>query len=140
MTPIFFAILAAIAFGSWTVFHKLASPHINQTLGAILVSVFAVIFGSVYFFLTSKQISFSIDAKGYVFIVLAGVSAFLLDLFALQAYSKGLTISVGGPIIIGGSIAIATIAGFLMGDSITALKVFGLLLLMSGAVLLASVG
>ena len=72
--------------------------------------------------------------------MLAGVSAFLLDLFALQAYSKGLTISVGGPIIIGGSIAIATIAGFLMGDSITALKVFGLLLLMSGAVLLASVG
>lgn len=78
--------------------------------------------------------------KGIVFVVLAGIAAFFIDFLALSAYSKGLSVSVGGPIIIGGSIALATIIGFFMGDSISLLKIVALILIISGSGILAYFG
>ena len=138
MNPIFFAIMAAIVFGAWTVFHKLASPHINQIFGAILVSLVAVLAGSIWLLPQLKNIELVTNPKGIVFLILAGISAFFIDFFALQAYSKGLSISVGGPIIIGGSIAIAVTIGIFLGDSFSLLKLLGLALLLTGAILLTT--
>lgn len=137
MSSIIFAILAAAAFAFLTIFHRLASPYINQVLGAIIVSITAVIFGLIVLFTQLKKIQFSINPKGVFFIILAGISAFFIDFLSLQAYSKGLSLTIGGPIIIGGSVAIAIIVGFLLGDTITALKVFGLVLLIVGAIILS---
>lgn len=139
MNPIAFAILAAVAFGAWTVFHKLASPYINQVFGAIIVSLTAVILGSFFLLPNLKQTQLFTNSKGITFLILAGVCAFFIDFFALQAYSKGLALTTGGPIIIGGSIAIATVIGFFFGDSVTTLKLVALALLVSGAALLAAV-
>ncbi len=136
MNPIIFAILAAISFGLWTILHQLASPYVNQVFGAIIVSLTAVIFGSVVLFAKFKKIELFTDTKGIYLLILAGISAFFIDFLALQAYSNGLSISVGGPIIIGGSIAIAVIAGFFLGDTITALKILGLGLIIAGTIIL----
>ena len=54
MNPILFAILAAGSFGLWTVFHKLASPYVNQIFGAIIVSLTAVIFGAIVFLFKAR--------------------------------------------------------------------------------------
>ena len=137
MNPVVFAILAAFAFGAWTVFHKLASPHINQVFGAILVSLTAVIVGSLWLLPQIKNTQLVTNSKGVIFLVLAGVCAFLIDFFALQAYSKGLPITIGGPIIIGGSIAVASIIGFVFGDSITLAKLLGLGFLIGGTIILS---
>ncbi len=137
MNPIIFAILAAVSFGLWTVFHKLAAPYINQIFGAILVSFTAVVLGSIVLLPKIKDVQLFSDPKGVIFVVLAGLLAFGIDFFALQAYSKGLPLTIGGPIIIGGSIAIAVIIGFVLGDSITAMKILGILLLVGGAAILA---
>lgn len=63
-----------------------------------------------------------------------------IDYFALKAYSSGISISVVGPIIIGGSIAVASIIGFFLGDSVTLLKILGLLLVVGGSAILVSFG
>jgi len=137
MPPVIFAILAAITFGLWTVFHQAASAHINQIFGAILVSFTAVIAGTLVLLPQLKNVQLVTDQRGVYFLILAGVAAFALDFFALQAYSKGLPITVGGPIIIGGSIAIAVVVGFLLGEPVTLTKLIALALVISGATILA---
>lgn len=137
MSPIIFAILAAAAFGFWTVFHKFASSYVDQVFGAVFISVVAVCAGLLVLVPRLKEIQLVSDSKGIYFLVGAGVCAFLLDFFVLQAYSRGLSISVGGPIIIGGSIAIAAVAGFMLGDSITWDKLAGIVLVLAGAVILS---
>lgn len=139
MNPVIFAILAAASFGLWTVFHKLASPYINQVFGAILVSLTAVIFGGLVFLFNARGVQLFSDPKGIFFIVLAGVAAFFIDFLALQAYSKGLSLTIGGPIIIGGSMAIAVAIGFFLGEPITAMKILGITLIVLGGVALATI-
>jgi len=137
MPSIGFAIFAALAFGVWTVFHKIAAPHINQVFGAIVVSFTAVIFGLAILISQLKGVQLITNPKGLFFLIFAGIAAFFIDFFALQAYSRGLQITVGGPIIIGGSIAVAAIIGFAFGEQISALKLFALFLILVGSGLLA---
>ncbi len=132
-----YAVLAAIAFGFWTVFHKLASPYINQVFGAILVSFTAVIAGLVVLLPQIRETQLVTNSKGIYFIIGAGICAFLIDFLALNAYAKGLSVNVGGPIIIGGSIAVAGLIGFLMGDPITFVKLAGIGLVILGSVVLS---
>ena len=140
MNPgIIFALIAAIAFGVWTVFHQLAADKINYLFGAIIVSFTAVITGLIFLLPKIKSTTLCSNPKGILFAVLAGFCALAIDYFALKAYGSGLAISVAGPIIIGGSIAIAALIGFFMGDSITLMKVFGLLLVIVGSGILASI-
>lgn len=137
MSAIYLAILAAVSFGLWTVFHKIASSYINQIFGAIIVSFVAVIVGLIVLLPRFKHIQLISDWKGIFFVVLAGIAAFIIDFLALSAYSKGLSVSVGGPIIIGGSIALASIIGFFMGESISLLKIVALFLIIGGSGILA---
>jgi len=135
---IIFAIIAAISFGIWTVFHQQAAGKIDYLFGAILVSLTAVVLGLIFLLPQIKTIKLYTNPKGILFAVLTGVCALAIDYFALKAYGSGLPISVAGPIIIGGSIAIAAIIGFFLGESVTLLKILGLLLIIIGSGLLAS--
>ena len=135
---IIFAIIAAIAFGIWTVFHQQASNHINNLFGAIIVSFTAVIVGLLFLLPKIKSTVLYTNPKGLIFAMLAGVCALAIDFFALRAYGSGLQISVGGPIIIGGSIAIAAFIGFFLGESVTLMKVLGLVLVLAGSAILAA--
>ncbi len=138
MPGLIFAIIAALAFGLWTVFHQQASSSINSLFGAILVSFTAVIIGALFLIPRISTTTLFSDPKGIVFAVLAGACAFALDLFVLKAYGSGLPISIGGPIIIGGSVAVAAVIGFFLGESITFAKIGGLILVVAGAAILAA--
>lgn len=138
MNPIIFAFLAAASFGLWTVFHKLASPFVNQIFGAILVSLTAVIVGVFYFLVKAKNVQLVSNPKGIFFVILAGVAAFFIDFLALQAYSRGLSLSIGGPVIIGGSMLITVLIGFFLGEPITGLKILGTAMIVVGGAILAS--
>ena len=135
---IIFAIVAAIAFGIWTVFHQQAADKINYLVGAIIVSLTAVVLGLIFLLPKIKTTTLYSNPKGILFAVLAGVCALAIDYFALKAYGSGLAVSVAGPIIIGGSIAIAAIIGFFLGESLTLMKVLGLLLVIIGSGILAA--
>ena len=130
---IIFAIIAAIAFGIWTVFHQQAADKINYLFGAILVSLTAVVLGLIFLLPKIKTVKLYSNPKGILFAVLAGICALAIDYFALKAYGSGLSVSISGPIIIGGSVAIAAVIGFFLGESITFMKILGLLLVISGS-------
>jgi uncharacterized membrane protein len=134
---ILFAILAATAFGFWTVFHAQAANHINQLFGAVLISFTAVLIGTVLLLTQYKTVNGLWEPRGIAFAVCAGIMALGIDYFVLRAYSSDVPISIVGPIVIGGSIAIATIVGFFLGESITSPKVIGVLLVILGASLLS---
>jgi transporter family protein len=137
---IIFAIIAAFAFGIWTVFHQKASSQINYLFGAIVVSLTAVVVGAILLLPKIKTTALYTNPKGILFAALAGVCALAIDYFALKAYGTGLSISIGGPIIIGGSVAIAAVIGFFfffLGESITIAKIIGLVLVIAGSGILA---
>lgn len=134
---IIFATLGAIAFGLWTVFHDKASTLINAVYGAIIVSFTAVIIGLIFLMPQLKVATSTANPKGILFAVLAGLCAFGIDYFALKTYGSGLPVTIGAPIIIGGSIAVASIIGFFLGESITFPKVIGLVLVIVGSVILS---
>ena len=136
---ILFAMLAAISFGIWTVFHQQASSYINPIFGAILVSLTAVILGSIILLPQMKGITLFTNQKGIIFVVLAGLAAFAIDFFALKTYATGVSLSVGGPIIIGGSVAIASIIGLaVLREPISLMKILGISLIIIGSGILAS--
>lgn len=135
-----FAILGAIAFGLWTVFHQQASAHINNLLASILVSLTAVIVGLLFFIPQMGATKIQMESKGLIFAILGGICALGIDYFALRAYGSGLPISVAGPIIIGGSIAVATVIGFFLGESLTIAKIAALILVILGSTILSALG
>jgi len=138
MNSVFLAILAAFSFGLWTVFHKIAAPNINRIFGALIVQIAAFIVVAILLtWLKFTNQPIQITQKGIIFVALAGVAAAFIDILALAAYSKGLSVSVGGPLIIGGSVAVASALGFLMGDSITPIKIFAIALVIIGSSILA---
>jgi len=137
--PMLFVIGATISEGLWVTFHKLAAPHINQIVGAIIVSLTAVVFGSVLWLVSYKNIQIFTDVKGIIFVVLAGIAAFFIDFFILQAFSRGMPLTIGGPIIIAGSTLVVVIIGFMLGESFSFLKIFGLCLVLIGASILSAV-
>jgi transporter family protein len=132
-----FAAFAALAFGFWTVFHQQAANYIDKTFGAILVSFTAVIFGLFFLIPGLKSKQLVSNPRGILFIVLAGLCAFAIDFFALKAYGSGLKVSVGGPMIIGGSVVIATIIGFFLGDGFNLIKLSGIILTTAGLILIS---
>lgn len=134
---IIFAIIAAVAFGTWTVFHQQASKNINSLFGAIIVSLVAVILGMIIIWPKFNSAITEVKPRGILFAVLAGVSALAIDYFALKAYGSGLAISIGGPIIIGGSVAMASLIGFFLGESVTFYKIIGLILIVLGSAILS---
>lgn len=134
---ILFAIVAAVSFGMWTVFHQQAADHINYIFGAIVVSLTAAIVGIVFLLPKIKSVVLYTSPRGILFAILAGICALTIDYFVLKAYSSGIAVSVGGPIVIGGSIAVAAIIGFVLGESVTIIKILGLVLVVAGASILA---
>ncbi|MBN1645034.1 hypothetical protein JW851_03275 [Candidatus Woesearchaeota archaeon] len=139
MNPgIIFAIIAALAFGVWTVFHERAAGNIHYLFGAIIVSFTAVIAGLILLLPKIKSTTLYTHPKGILFAALAGLCALAIDVFALKAYGSGLSISIGGPVIIGGSVAIAALLGFFLGEAITLLKIIGLILVIAGSGILVA--
>jgi drug/metabolite transporter (DMT)-like permease len=68
----------------------------------------------------------------------AGAAAFSIDYFALQAYSRGLPISVGAPIGIAGGVATAAVIGLLLGEHLSFAKLAGIILAVIGGVVLVA--
>lgn len=133
-----YALLCASCFGLWTVLHAAASRHISSTLGAILVSGFAVVVGLFFVIPGIRSGSLEWSLRGLMLVAFAGACAFAIDYFALKAYGSGLPISIGGPIIIGGSMALASVIGLALGEPISILKVVAILLIGIGASILGT--
>ena len=79
-----------------------------------------------------KSGTLEITSRGVVILLIAGICVFSVDYFSLRAYSKGLSITIGAPILVGGAILVATTLGLRSGTGFGDLRV-RLSVLLSGA-------
>ena len=142
LNPVIYAVAAGCSVALWLIFHKLAAPSLPQIMGAILVSVIAVCFGSVLLMTdTSELKSLNIPLSALILLVLAGAGAFGADYFTLRAFSSGLPISIGAPIIYGLSAALPPLFGLVfLREEIDLIKIFSICLVVLGCVLLGMRG
>jgi drug/metabolite transporter (DMT)-like permease len=75
---------------------------------------------------------------GMWFLLGAGAAAFSIDYFTLQAYSRGLPISVGAPVGIAGGVATAVVIGLLLGEQLSFAKLGGIVLVVIGGIVLVA--
>ncbi len=136
MSAIFYAVIAAIAAGFYSYFQRSASPSVNQLFGALLVSATALSVAALLLVFQLGKIQLFANPVGIWFLLGAGAAAFSVDYFTLQAYSKGLPISVGAPIGIAGGIATAVVIGLFLGEQISVAKMAGIVLVVLGGIVL----
>jgi transporter family protein len=138
MDAVAFAIIAALAGGSYSILQRIAAPSFNQAFGALLISLTAALVSAIVLLCIRDNRPLYTDAAMLPWIGLIGIAAFSIDYFSLQAYSRGLSVSVGSPIFIGVSIVTASLAGFALGEAVTLMKLLGIGLIVAGAVIVTA--
>lgn len=132
-------LLAAFFLGTYNVFLKISSEHINEVLGLVILQAAALILALfVYAGLKIQGVPIEITRKGFWFAVLAGIFVGLAELTSFYVFSRGTEASVGIPIIIGGSVFVATlISALFLKENITSIHYFGVMFVTLGIYLLA---
>jgi drug/metabolite transporter (DMT)-like permease len=138
MSAVFYAVIAAVATGFYSYFQRLASPHVNQVFGASVVSAAALSIAALFLVFQLGKTRLFTNPTGMWCLLAAGVAAFSIDYFTLQAYSRGLPISVGAPIGIAGGIATAVVIGLLIGEQLSVVKLAGIVLVVIGSIVLVT--
>ena len=133
-----FALIAAFAGGAYSILQRIAASGLNQAFGALLISLTAAFVSAIVLVCTRDGRPLYSDASLLPWLGLVGIAAFSIDYFSLQAYSRGLAVSVGSPIFIGVSIMTASLVGFTMGESVTSMKLLGIGLIVLGAVIVSA--
>jgi len=137
-TNILYVIIGAIGTGLWNVFISSASRQMHPLLGALITELTAFTAGALIFLPVVSSGFPKVSFKAVGMCMLAGLSVLIADFFILKAYKQGVQISIGGPIIIGGSIIVVTLMGVFLGEKITLLKALSILMIVSGASILGS--
>ena len=137
-TNILYVIIGAIGTGLWNVFISSASRQMHPLLGALITELTAFTAGALIFLPVVSSGFPKVSFKAVGMCMLAGLSVLLADFFILKAYKQGVQISIGGPIIIGGSIIVVTLMGVFLGEKMNLLKAVSILMIVSGASILGS--
>lgn len=130
-TGLTFAIVSAFAFGIWMMLQERAAVYIHPLFGAIIVFLSAVVVGAIIILPQLRSIILYNNSRGIVTSVIAGLCVLVVDYYTLKAYRAGLPITVGGPVLISGSIAITALGRFILGESVTLIKSIGLIFCIS---------
>ena len=141
LIPIIYPILAGLAMGLYVVSHKMAAEHIHHLIGAIGVSAFAVMIGSIVFLMNyqAEKGDITWNWKGTFFIMCAGLCALSIDYFSLKTYFSDLDISIAGLITLGIGTMIPVIAGiFFFKESADFIKIIGIAFVITGCAILAA--
>lgn len=142
MQWIYLALITACFYALYNVFIKLASTHIHEITGAVILQVVAFILGAAWLiYLKMNHVHTEITTQGIGLAVLAGIFVGLAEIFSFIVFSKGVPASAGIPVIIGGSVLIAAIIGFLwLKESFTLTNMLGIILIIGGIWLLSKGG
>jgi len=140
MNWIFLALITAVFYGVYNFFIKVSSGHINQIVGAVILQIVAALLGGIILLLMKMTNSpLEISQKGVLFAVLAGIFVGLAEITSFFVFSKGISASIGIPIIIGGSILIGAILGLtFLKETINPIHILAILLIVGGVVLLTA--
>lgn len=132
--------LAALMFGLYNVFIKASSDHINPILGAVVLQFVAALLGLglLLYQRAAGQIELNASTRGVFLAFLAGVAIGLVEILSFYVYGRGVPVSMGNPLIIGGSLIVTTGVGvFLMREHMNATQFAAVGLIVVGVSLLA---
>ncbi|SMB99227.1 protein of unknown function DUF6 transmembrane [Hymenobacter roseosalivarius DSM 11622] len=139
MNWLLLAVITAFCLGFYNFFIKLASGSIHQVAGAVLLQlVAAAVGGMLLLYIKSTRQVVSVSQTGVLYSCLAGLSVGVAEILTFYVFTKGAPASVGTPIIVGGSVAVAAVLGWLvLREQITPGQVLGVGLIVAGVALLA---
>jgi drug/metabolite transporter (DMT)-like permease len=112
-SALLFAVLGGVAAAAWTVCLKLGSTRISAALGAMIISGVALVANTAAFALMrARGHPVVFEREAFWLLIVAGIGASGVDIFALLAYERGLRVT--SSLILGGtSTALVLIVGFL---------------------------
>lgn len=133
-------VAAAVMFGLYNVFIKMSAEDINPVLGAVVLQFVAAFLGLALLLVTQVQAG-SLPfwtGRGLWLATLAGVAIGLVEILAFFIYGRGVSVAVGNPLIVGGSLVVTTGIGvLLLRESISTLQTMAIALIAGGVLLLA---
>ncbi len=137
---ILLALLTATFYGLYNFFIKIASGQIHQIVGAVILQVVAALLGGlVLVYLRVTGASLNISATGARWAVLAGVFVGLAEITSFYVFSRGVSASLGIPVIIGGSVVVGALLGALfLRESLDLVSLAAIALIVSGVAILAT--
>ena len=136
-SAVLFALLAGASAATWTICLKLGSTKINAALGAMVITAVAFLVNSVAMLaMRAHGHEIVLRQEAFWLLVIAGVAAAGVDIFALLAYEAGLRVT--SSLIIGGtSTALVLLVGFLvLQEPLTGMRGVAIALIAAGIVLL----
>jgi len=140
-SALLFAVLGGVAAATWTVCLKLGSTRISAVLGAMIISGVALLANTAVFALMragGHPVVF--EREAFWLLIIAGIGASGVDIFALLAYERGLRVT--SSLILGGtSAALVLVVGFLaLEEPFTWGRLVALALIVAGMLLYQAQG
>lgn len=132
--------LAALMFGLYNLFIKLSAGHIHAVVGAVALQLVAALvgLGLLVWLRLADGLAIEADARGWSHAVAAGIAIGLVEILTFVVYGRGVAVSVGNPLILGGAVLVTAAAGVLwLRESLSALQVLAIGLVAAGLMLLA---
>jgi uncharacterized membrane protein len=140
-SAILFAMFSGVSAATWTICLKHGSTKINAALGAMVISVVALMVNSAAV-LTLKVQGHEIvlTQEAFWLLVIAGIAAAGIDIFALLAYERGLRVT-SSLIMSGTSTVLILLMGFLaLQEPLTGVRALAIALIAVGIFLLQAQG
>jgi transporter family protein len=138
MDGVLLLFLPAVLYGLYTFSIKISSEGINQIAGAVILQVVAALLGVVGLVgLMVSKAPILTTARGVWMAVCAGVFVGLAEISTYYVFSRGVPVSVGLPIIVGGTVVTGAVLGlWFLRESLGLIQYAGIGLIVVGAVLL----
>ena len=106
------AFTSAMLLGLYNYFLKLASGHIHQIVGVVIMQIVTVCVGIICLsFLRLTNVPLEISSKGIIFAALSGFCVVLAEISAFYLFSRGVPASVGIPTLVAGSVIAGVVFG-----------------------------
>ena len=132
-------LIVAAGYGTYNFFIKMGSGAIHQTLGAVTLQIVAALIGGgMLLVLWMKGETFPATPKGWTYAVLAGIVVGTTEILSFYLFSKGMTASIGIPLIVGGTALSGALLGiFILGETLSVSQYTGITLIVIGSMLLS---
>ena len=133
------ALLIAVALGGYHVLLKLSAESIDQALGAVVLQLVAATLGGlVLVVLLGRGVSPRVSPRGLWLAAGAGACVGVAEILSFWLFSTGVPASRGVPVVVGGSILVAAVAGaVLLRERLCPTQWLGIALIVAGVVALA---